>query len=375
MVQHKIFKKELKMNRREFLVAGLATAMGASLYANIQEKPHPPYFDGLSFLSPDMEDVKRSGLCGFVWDVAKGELINGQYRRTLIPSLKSFAKACSFLRDNKHGLFLATKGSQIEEAYKTGKTGVILQFQSLLPLAEDLGLMDAFFDLGLRILQITHHYENPFGGGCLVPSDKWTGLTKLGCAAVEKMNSLGIIPDVSHGNEKLGPHVTKISKKPVIVSHTGCRALVNNARCIPDSVIKAVADSGGVVGIFSMSFWLTTEKKPTMDSYIRQLEHVINVGGIDAVGVSNDFTIAGELNAKAKNNKNELVSKLYHPWWKQHKGVLGFDLLPQHAIIPELNHVKRFFSIQTALEKRGFSEEDIAKILGGNWIRVLNELP
>jgi len=359
------------MNRRDFLITTLAAA--GSTVLGVSNKDHPLFFDGLSFPSNDMLDVKQSGLSGFVWDVAKGEMIKGQYRRTLNPTLKSFAKACRFLRENKAGLFLATKGSDITNAYKSGKTGVILQFQSMTPLTGDIGLMDAFYDLGLRILQLTHHYENSFAGGCLVPEDRWTGLSKLGCQAVEKMNDLGIIPDVSHGNEKLGLHVAKQSTKPIIISHTGCRALVNNARCAPDSVIKAVANTGGVVGIFSMSFWLTTEDKPTVDSYIRQLEHLINIGGIDSVGISNDFTIAGELSAKAANNDNSKVCKLYHPWWKSHKGILGFDKLPRHAVIPELNNVKRLFTIQQALEKRGYPSNKIEKIMGGNWVRVFTE--
>ena len=189
-------------------------------------------------------------------------------------------------------MFLATKGSQILEARRTGRTAVFLQFQSAESLSEDVETMDAFYELGLRVLQYTHHYDNAYSGGVLVK--EWKGLTELGRKALERMNALGIVPDISHGNEVMGLEVCRLTKKPVIVSHTGCRALVNNARCVTDSVIRAVADTGGVVGIFSMSFWLTDEHVPTVDSYIRQLEHVIQIGGIDAVGVSNDYDVAGD---------------------------------------------------------------------------------
>jgi len=158
-----------------------------------------------------------------------------------------------------------------------------------------------------------------------------------------------------------------------VISHTGCRALVNNARCVPDSVIKAVADSGGVVGIFSMSFWLTEDPVPTVDTYIRQLEHVIKVGGTDAVGISNDYDVAGQLQAAALGNNNAEAVKGYFPWWKQHAEILGFDDLPKHVVIPELNDIRRFFTIKAALEKKGFSSSQIEKIMGGNWVRVLTE--
>jgi membrane dipeptidase len=376
----------MTMKRREFLADSVrwggaaALGLGAARAAGAQDVPSregrlPLFFDGLSFPSPDLEDARRAGLSGFIWDVAKGEMIDGQYRRTLIPTLKSFAAACKLLRENETGWFLATTGSEIREARETGRTGVILQFQSTLPMADDLELIDAFHSLGLRVLQITHHYANPFGGGCLVPSSEWTGLTDLGVQAVEKMNEIGILPDVSHGNEKLCLDVVRVSKRPVIVSHTGCRAIVDHARCTPDSVIRAIAGSGGIVGIFAMSFWLTREKVPTVDSYVRQLEHVIRVGGIDSVGIANDFTIAGELGAAQVENDNARAVENYHPWWKAHmgKGILGFDELPGHVVIPELNDVRRFFTIREALEKKGYKEGDIEKILGGNWVRVLTE--
>ncbi len=367
------------MKRRDFISTSMTAAAGSALLMNSgasplargQEKTQPLYFDGLTFLSGNKEDLKKSGLSGFVWDCSAGIMIERKYVRQLTASLKSLAQTHKFLNENDQGLFLATKGSQIKEAFERGKVAVFLQFQSAEPITADLEVMDAFYEFGLRILQFTHHYGNIFAGGCLVKD--WTGLTELGFRAVEKMNALGIIPDLSHGNEVMSLDVLKTSKKPVIISHTGCRALVNNARCTPDSVIKGVADSGGVVGIFSMSFWLTTEAVPTVDSYIAQLEHVIKVGGIDSVGISNDFTLAGDPAAQSVQNDNAKAVQNYFPWWKQHAGVLGFDELPKHCVIPELNNVRRFFTIQSVLEKKGYGSTMIEKIMGGNWVRVLTE--
>jgi len=377
------------MKRREFFSKCLGVLAGSTLpgfsktvsnvWQSFAEKiaeeraGHPLYFDGMTFFRPNGEDLKNSGLTGLIWDVSSGEMVEGKYVRRLNPCLKSITAAHKLLRQNDLGLFLATRGSQIKESRDSGRFAILLQFQSLEPMAEDLGMMDVFYELGLRIMQFTHHYGNPFAGGCLVQEGGWTGLTELGVEAIAKMNELGIIPDLSHGNENLVLDVCRRSTRPVIISHTGCRALVNNARCVPDSGIRAVAETGGVVGIFSMSFWLTEDPVPTVESYVRQLEHVIGVGGVDAVGISNDFDIAGDLSAALLKNNNEEVVKAYYPWWKQHAGVLGFDALPRHAVIPELNHIRRFYSIQGALEKKGYSSTQIEKIMGGNWIRVLTE--
>jgi len=377
------------MKRREFLAKSIAAAAGTTLLgfekrthpqaqSYIQEvaqerKSHPLYFDGMTFFRPVKDDLKNSGLSGLVWDVSKVELIDGKYVRRMVPCLKSIAQANQLLRENSAGLFLATEGSQIKKAYQEGSFAVFLQFQSLEPLNEDLAMMDVFYEMGLRIFQFTHHYGNPFAGGCIVKEEEWTGLTDLGIQTLEKMNELGILPDISHGNENLVLDVAKRTTKPVVISHTGCRALVNNARCVPDSGIRAVAGKGGVIGIFSMSFWLTEDPVPTVDAYIKQLEHVIKVGGIDAVGISNDYDIAGQLDAAKINNDNSEAVKPYFPWWQQHKGVLGFDELPKHVVIPELNNIRRFHTIQHALEKKGFKADHIEKIMGGNWVRVLTE--
>jgi membrane dipeptidase len=124
-----------------------------------------------------------------------------------------------------------------------------------------------------------------------------------------------------------------------------------------------------------MSFWLTNEAVPTVESYLKQIRHVIKVGGIDAVGIANDFPLSGEQSLiEAKNNNAEAV-KGYLPWWDSiaKLGILGFDKRPVHVAIPELNNIRRVYTIHEALEKSGFRSREIEKIMGGNWIRVLTE--
>ncbi|MFC1564254.1 membrane dipeptidase [candidate division KSB1 bacterium] len=376
------------MNRRDFLISGLAAGSSALAYGlkpQIQDrvnrvlydiaqerKDHPLYFDALTFLSGDDADIRRSGLSGFIWDISKGRIEENRYIREINPTLKYMAETLKFLRSNDLGLFLAVKGSSITEAHRNGKTAVIFQSQSAEPFTNDLEMMNVFYEMGLRISQMTHHYGNDFAGGALVK--EWTGLTELGYNAIEKMCELGIIPDLSHANEILADDILKTSTIPVIASHTGCRALVNNARCLPDKIIKGIADSGGVVGIFAMSFWLTEENTATNESYIKQIEHVINVGGADAVGISNDYSIAGQPEGVRNNNDNSKVAPLYHPWWKQHEGILGFEKLPEHVFIPDMNNVRRMFVIQKELEKRKYLTTDIEKIMGGNWVRVFTDV-
>ena len=163
--------------------------------------------------------------------------------------------------------------------------------------------------------------------------------------------------------------------KELVPVQISARALVPSARCLPDEVIRGVGASGGVMGIFMMSMWLTTDPQPGVDAYIRQITHVANIAGIDGVGIANDYTIAGELTAAKAGNDNGKIISNYYPWWESvgRQGVFGFDGRPPHAVIPELNNVRRMFLIEQALQKSGFKAAEIEKIMGGNWIRVLTD--
>jgi len=342
------------------------------------EKAPFPYVDGLSFLGPDAP-LSASGLSGVIWDVSDIEPVKEVPAGTAPRFVRSFdacarsitAKRRTLSAGKIPGGFLATRGSDIRKAYDRGETAVFFQFQGADPLGDDLRRLDLFYELGLRILQITHHNNNAWGGGAL--EREAIGLTKLGAEGVERLNTLGIIPDLAHVGDVTALDVLKISKKPVIVSHGGARALVNNARCTPDSVIKGVADSGGMMGIFMMSFWLTEDPVPNAESYLRQIAHVIKVGGIDAVGIANDFGIVGVPAANEPGMTNEKMARGYDRWWNgvANEGILGFDKRPMHVVIPELNDVRRTFKIHAALERAGYKAAEIEKIMGGNWIRVL----
>jgi membrane dipeptidase len=369
------------LTRRTFLEQAAAAAAAPLLFshraATVQEAGIP-YVDGLSFLPGDPSQISASGLTAFISDVSAGEVIEHDdgtttFYRSFAASAKSITTVRRALQNDIDQAFLATRGSDVERARREGRAAVFLQFQGCEPLEGDLDRLDMFYELGLRVLQITHHHDNPFGGGALEVEPK--GLTDLGVQAVERMNELGVIPDISHSSDPCGLDVCRASARPVILSHGGARALVPNARCAPDEVIRAVADTGGVMGIFMMSFWLTTDAVPTVEHLLRQIRHVINLGGIDAVGIANDYSVAGNEMLASLGNDNAQGIENYYPWWQSqaNRGIFGFEELPEHVVIPELNDVHRMRTIHLALGRGGFSAREVEKIMGGNWIRVLNE--
>jgi len=369
-------------DRREFLKIGSAALAAAIIPATSRtaERPSIRYVDGLSFLSPDPMDVERSGLTALVLDVSsvsqmKTDDGSVRYFRSFEACAESMTAMRRALAAGTRGIaFLATRGADVDRAFKDGRTAVFFQMQGAEPIGEKLERLDMFYELGLRVQQITHHNNNAWGGGAIEKT--WTGLTPVGVQGIEKLNALGVLPDLSHASDPTALDVLKISRKPVILSHGAARAFVRNARCAPDDVIRGVGASGGVMGIFMMSMWLTADPQPSVDAYVKQIRHVANVAGIDAVGVANDYTIAGELNAVKAGNDNAKIISGYYAWWDSvaKQGVMGFEEHPRHAVIPALNNVRRMFLIHEALDKAGFKAGDVEKIMGGNWTRVLKTL-
>jgi len=370
--------------RRQFLkhavAAGAAAALAPSRSSAADARPPFPYVDGLSFLSPDPDDVKASGLSAFICDVSTAErLETGDGSVKYWRSFEACARSMTAMRRRLAageipGAFLATRGSDVGEAYRSGRTAIFFQFQGGgETVGEDLWKLDLFHELGLRVFQITHHNNNPWGGGAI--EREWTGLTKVGREGVERLDALRMIPDLSHVSEPTSLDVLEVSTRPVIVSHSAASALVPNARCTSDRVIRGVADSGGAFGVFMMSFWLTTDAVPSVDAFVQQVKHIVRVGGIDAAAVANDYTVAGELNAAKAGNDNAQIISNYYDWWDSvaKEGVKGFETRPTHAVIPELNNVRRMYLIHDALQRGGFHASEIEKIMGGNWIRVLTD--
>lgn len=382
-MNHERSARSHSLDRRGFLgaMAALSAPLvlnGRSLSTNPPGLPSIPYVDGLSFFAEPMSDMDACGLAALVCDVSAGEIVTDAqgrevFRRTYQACLKGVAGSRDRIRKElTHGR-VVTSSQDLEDALKAGRTGFVLQMQGCDFVESDLDRLQVFYELGIRVLQFTHHFGNSLAGGCMdMPQ---TGLTPLGIQALERMNALGLIPDLAHASIQTGLDVLARSREPVVVSHGACRALVDNARNTTDEVIRKVADSGGVMGVFMMSFWLTQEEVPKIEHLIQHLRHIIQVGGLDAAGIANDYPANGETSLRAVGNDNAKGIVNYLPWWKDMaaRKVPGFERLPTHVVIPELNNARRMFNIHAALDRAKFRSSEIEKIMGGNWLRVLKQ--
>lgn len=255
----------------------------------------------------------------------------------------------------------------IRAAKQTGKLGLIYGFQNTRMLGGDLDRMQLFSSFGVRIVQLTYNRRELIGDGCLEPGN--AGLSLLGYEAVERLNKLRVVIDLSHCGQRTTAEAIGHSKAPVTISHSGCQALADRPRNKRDAELRLMAEHGGVVGIFLMPF-LTMGKQPTADDVIHHIEHAIDVCGEDHVGVGSDLSITPHtVTDDYRRAHRTFVSE------RQRLGIAAPGEDPEiFFFVPELNSPRRLELIADRLNARGLTSARIEKIIGGNWIRLLRDV-
>ena len=193
-----------------------------------------------------------------------------------LESIENFEAVKSIVRDHPHAYILRS-AADLDREENRGKVGVLLGLQNPKPLADSLGLLDAFFDLGLRCLALAFN-ENSYYG-CGYASEVDTGLTSLGKKAIKRMNQLGIIIDLSHSGDRTAMEAIEFSEQPVIFSHSTSRTLFNRRRSAPDPLIVAAAKKGGVI-------CQDVRANTSVAEYADWVDYCVKMVGFDHVGVS-----------------------------------------------------------------------------------------
>jgi membrane dipeptidase len=225
------------------------------------------------------------------------------------------------------------------------------------PLGNDLDLLRAFYELGVRAIGLTHARANAAGHGGIFAATGSSpeGLTPFGRDLVRECEQLGIIVDLAHINPAGFKEIVDLATKPLIVSHTNARKFYDVERNISDEQIKMIGKRGGVLGVNSILV-SPDQEKSTLDCYVDHIQHVIDLIGIDCVGIGFDF-----------------FEFIYRQWPESKKKWMAEKLTTPH-FIPGLTNHSHARNLTRKLIERGFSDSDIEKILRGNWLRIFNEL-
>jgi membrane dipeptidase len=246
---------------------------------------------------------------------------------------------------------------EILEAPKNRKIALLITMEGVEPLGTDLDLLRVFYDLGVRAIGLTHARRNAAGnGGIFAPTGSpRDGLTAFGCDVVQACEALGVIVDLAHISPAGFDEILAITTKPPIISHTNARKYYDIERNITDEQIKMIGARRGVIGVNAV---LVSPKKEesTLDCYIDHIEHVADLIGIDGVGIGFDF-----------------FEFIYRQWTDSAKKELAAKFTTPHFIADLSNH-SHARNLTRRLIERGFSDENIEKILRENWMRIFKEL-
>lgn len=254
----------------------------------------------------------------------------------------------------------------IAAAKRAGRLGIIYSFEGVACLDGQLARLDEFAGRGVKVMQLSYNLASPFGAGVL--ADPAMGLTGLGREAVARMNALGVALDLSHANPATTAEAMQASTKPVLITHGGCTAVHPHPRNKSDEQLRALAQTGGVFGVYDLPYLTPSPRQPTLDDYMAHMTHALSVCGEDHVGIGSDTAYDHvDTSPEAMAEFEESIRQ------RAAAGVAapGED---RPVYVEGLNHLRRCETIADALLRRGYPARVAEKVLGQNFIRAFAEV-
>lgn len=286
------------------------------------------------FLHADIPKMSEGGVDGVFFGIVTHPLPFGAYRR----AMRNIAFAHYTLRKHADRLSPALTADDIVSAKNKGEIAVLLGVEGMHMLEGRVERILDFYNEGVRYITMAHFTSNKFAVSSADPFIKNARLGKLGTQAVELMNEIGMIIDISHTHSDIVREVCRISKSPVIASHSATRALRPVFRNMSDEDIKSVAETGGLIGLIYASDWLSGSMKRTrLSVVVDHADHIRKVAGSDFIGLGSDWD--------------------------------GFIRTPR-----EMKDASDLPALTQLFFERGYKAEEVENILGLNFFRVFRQV-
>lgn len=309
----------------------------------------------------------RSGVTAACGTFSALERFDSAFER----AVREIANGHAIIAALSDDLLLVRNASDIERAWTENKHAVIIDFQNTIALGDELDRIDMFHGLGLRMVQLTYNLQNLVGCGC---TERYQGgLTYFGQHVVGRLNDLKILVDVSHCSEQVGWDAMDISSAPVIVSHSTSKSVVLHDRGKTDELARAIADQGGYFGVVVVPGFVRDSPGATLDDFVRHVDHLVNICGIDHVGVGTDKGGPGPATGTLIEYPDAVPYDRPGAFnWS------GFRY-EEHRLTAEYN-TEGFESfgdwpnVTVALAGAGYTEDELRKLLGLNYLRVFRDV-
>lgn len=313
--------------------------------------------DGLNVSNWESENVYRDLNKGNVNAINATTATWENYSQTLDNIAVWYSKF-----NNRTDISLVRKVDDIFKSSDNGQVGIIIGFQNASPIENNLDYLYTFDELNVKIIQFTYHERNLLGNGCYERVDE--GITNFGIDAIKIMNEVGILIDLSHVGIVTTMETIDYSEKPIAITHANPKSYHNVPRNKTDEALKLMASKGGIVGVTAIAPFLKKGNASTVEDYVEAISYTVDLVGIDHVGVGTDFTqdqpeefwryIGSQQGTKFPSTFTDVTTPSNYP--------INFETPDKFPVLID------------TMENKGFSSEEIAKILGLNWIRVFQEV-
>ena len=368
----------MKFDRRSVVIGGAAVLASGRAIARAREGT-PDWFgkaiiiDGLGDVGDPYRADNDFRLSRRAWAEMAGSGVT-VLRDTVLPVgnvkdawaeyRRSIADKLRMLIANPDRLRLIRSAADIESAKRDRRFGVLLGTQDTVMIGDQLDRLAQIKADGVMTVQLTYNLRNLAGDGALEPAN--SGLTPLGKAMVERIETERLLLDLSHGGARTMAEATALAKRPLVISHTGAKALHDHPRNTDDTTIRAVADKGGVVGVYFMPF-LTANGEPKASDLIAHIEHVPNVAGEHHVGIGTDNGVLpldrAAMDREDKTTQDRIKFGIAAPG----------ELVGIYPMVRDYNSIDRYARLAADLGKRGWSVARLEKLFGLNFLRTYRD--
>lgn len=310
--------------------------------------------DPYSFTREDLLAVRESGIDVF------HPAVGSDGPRVQLDVMSQLAGYNGLVAEHPDLVMRIDSAADLDAVRANGRIGLILGMQnsSHFRTVEDV---KHYYYAGQRVSQLTYNSQNLIASGATDRADG--GISDFGAAIVAAMNEVGMAVDVSHCGDRTTLDAFELSTRPVLITHSNCRALSpGHPRCKTDEAIRMMADSGGVMGVTGVRNFVRNEEPTTIEHFIDHIDHIAGLVGIEHAGIGTDADLKGY---------DALPEEIYEQLKSGYKDSYSFR---EKIDIEGLDHPKKFYDITEALVRRGYSDDNIRAVLGGNFRRALGEI-
>lgn len=313
--------------------------------------------DPTAFTEEDFERYRDSGV---------NVIALGRGEDSFQGALRFMAEWNGFIASHNAWLARVDDPRDLVGLTESGKVGVMITFQNSGHF-RSVDDVDLFHGLGQRVSQLTYNFQNRLGSGFLENRDG--GLSVFGHEIVERMQDVGMVVDLSHCGDRTTLDGLEAARRPVVFTHASCRALLPGyLRCKTDEAIRRLAQGGGVMGIPFIRFMIKQGPPVSVEHVVDHFDHVVRLVGVEHVGIGSDLDIDGFGSPRQPDGSQGPMSQ---PNVERYNAYFTDE---GYAHIEGLNHPKKMFDLAEALTRRGYTDEHVRLMLGGNFLRVLTEL-